>query len=226
MKIPTLYHGTSLNNFEKIKNAKEIQPRSRSKKETNWGDCPSHPDMVYLTRAYSTYYGWSTLEDEERYLVVCKVNLNEEDKQKLYPDEDYIAQVIQKQEDENGEVNLIELTKIVRDNIEIYQSSWLESLTHMGNCAYKGAIPTQNISRAIKMKANILQWSDPTITIINYQLLGGYYRFMTEWIFNQDLEFHSGSSYDRGIISKSSIERFLDSMKRVKDEYEIEEILF
>ena len=179
----TLYHGTSTKYLDDIL-SKGITPRH--KKESNWSDNPSHPLMVYLSDAYPVYFAQQSLEvegDDEP--VVLEVIV---DTKRLYPDEDYLEQFtridpkwIEIEEQFGYMKSMEERTKWFKDNLTDYKDHYEGSLFGLGNCCHKGVIKPKNIVRYSVLDYNqILNYSDPTITLQNYQLLGGRYRMISE----------------------------------------------
>jgi hypothetical protein len=74
-------------------------------------------------------------------------------------------------------------------NIKKYQRYWEKSLEGIGNCCYKGAIPPSAITRYClfdaKQRPSIaMAMLDPSISILNYTLIGKYkYRNLVAWMF-------------------------------------------
>jgi len=179
----TLYHGTSTKYLNDIL-SKGITPRH--KKESNWSGNPSHPLMVYLSDAYPVYFAQQSVEAEgSDKPVVLEVIV---DTKRLYPDEDYLEQFtridpkwIEIEEQFGYMKSMEERTKWFKDNLTDYKDHYEGSLFGLGNCCHKGVIKPKNIVRYSVLDYNqILNYSDPTITLQNYQLLGGRYRMISE----------------------------------------------
>ncbi len=72
-------------------------------------------------------------------------------------------------------------TKWFKDNLTDYKEHYVGSLYGLGNCCHKGLIKPKNIVRySILDHDQILHYSDPTINLQNYQILGGRYRMISE----------------------------------------------
>lgn len=179
-----LYHGTSEKHLEKIL-TKGLVPRGRRK--GNWTQFPSRHDMVYLTAAYAPFFA---LQAGGKQGVIIEVDC---DLDTLYPDEDFIAQVIAKQ----TERDFHEIHDEVRKNLEQYKHHAVDSIQRLGNCCHKGAISTHNISRYVvidfaKRSDLVLQFGDPQISLMNYMILGERYRSIITWLFEDSTEFLLG----------------------------------
>ena len=175
----TLYHGTSTQYLDDIL-AKGITPRHD--KDSNWSDNPSHPLMVYLSDAYPVYFAQQSVEvegDDEP--VVLEVIV---DTKRLYPDEDYLEQFTRIDPSWRNTVEATSMeyrTEWFKDNLTDYKEHYVGSLYGLGNCCHKGLIKPKNIVRYSILDHNqILNYSDPTITLQNYQILGGRYRMISE----------------------------------------------
>ena len=175
----TLYHGTSTKYLDDIL-SKGITPRHN--KDSNWSDNPSHPLMVYLSDAYPVYFAQQSVEvegDDEP--VVLEVIV---DTKRLYPDEDYLEQFTRIDPAWRNTVEATSMeyrTEWFKDNLTDYKEHYVGSLYGLGNCCHKGLIKPKNIVRYSILDHNqILNYSDPTITLQNYQILGGRYRMISE----------------------------------------------
>ncbi len=175
----TLYHGTSTKYLDDIL-SKGITPRHD--KDSNWSDNPSHPLMVYLSDAYPVYFAQQSVEvegDDEP--VVLEVIV---DTKRLYPDEDYLEQFTRIDPSWRNTVEATSMeyrTEWFKDNLTDYKEHYVGSLYGLGNCCHKGLIKPKNIVRYSILDHNqILNYSDPTITLQNYQILGGRYRMISE----------------------------------------------
>ena len=175
----TLYHGTSTKYLDDIL-SKGITPRHD--KDSNWSDNPSHPLMVYLSDAYPVYFAQQSVEvegDDEP--VVLEVIV---DTKRLYPDEDYLEQFTRIDPSWRNTVEATSMeyrTEWFKDNLTDYKEHYVGRLYGLGNCCHKGLIKPKNIVRYSILDHNqILNYSDPTITLQNYQILGGRYRMISE----------------------------------------------
>ena len=183
----TLYHGTSTQYLDDIL-SKGITPR-HNKGIGNWSGNPSHPLMVYLSNAYAVYFAQQSVnaysekkcdsvKDEP---VVLEVIV---DTKRLYPDEDFLEQyhrIAPEWKDVVEKTNMQERTIYFKQNLLDYKEDYETSLYGLGNCCHKGLIKPKNIVRYSILDHNqILNYSDPTITLQNYQILGGRYRMISE----------------------------------------------
>lgn len=167
--------------------------RSRGKRKGNWDKYPSRPDMVYLTAAYACYYGYHAAKKQA--VAVFEVDTERLDKGNLYPDEDFIAQALAHQQGKSLE----QVHRVVRRTLSKYQHHWRDSLAGLGNVCYRGAIPAEAITRYAILRDNCcrefqMAALDPSISVINYRLLGDKYRSMMAWLFGDAAEWQIGWS--------------------------------
>lgn len=187
-----LYHGTRLSLMDVIM---ENGIRPRGKRKSNWERFVSNRERIYLTSCYPFYFAHHAAvenEVEDDALIVLEIDTKQLDIRLFYPDEDYIAQAMRK----------ISQTNEIGKSIEMFKIYWLKSLLGMGTCSYKGVIPFEAINRICKFepKENPHLWitiCDPSISIMNYQLLGNYYKGLVAWFF-EDLELipHKTASFN------------------------------
>lgn len=178
-----LYHGTSVKNLQSILDS-GIRPRGR--RAGNWNHAvKSNPKAVYLTNAYPLYFAMATGNWP---VAIIEIDTDKLVQQLLSPDEDYLEQATRF--DRNFEFlvneNMAFRTKYFRSRaLRLYNHLWKQSLNGLGTCCYYGTIPTELITRyvIINEQSPIKHLSDPTITIINFKLLGNYYINLTRKIF-------------------------------------------
>lgn len=169
-----LYHGTSAANVAKI--LKEgIKPRG--KKKGNWEEHPSAPDRVYLTKAYAVYFACAATENGGKGAVIAV----DVDPAKLVADEDSLAQVDWADIPEMAGMSLAEKTRYWKKNAHLYPAMAEWSLDNLGNAAHMGKIEPEEIEAVVEFDID-KAWavSDPTISIMNYKLLGGGYEASLE----------------------------------------------
>lgn len=194
-----LYHGTTakaaLRAFEV-----GLQPR-RVVKTSNWKTFESHPDFTYLTDAYAPFYASMACDEGESWGVV-EVSLVALDFKRLRPEEDALEQITRGVKDwsvvEDPQIrsvlsripegDMVERTRYVRDHADRVRGTWVVTLQHMGTCAYRGPIPARAITRVATYDPESnsyvsLASVDPTITLLNYQLMADHYRALTKWFF-------------------------------------------
>jgi hypothetical protein len=165
--IIQLYHGTS------TKNADKIMQSGFKQKKSNWeGKIESKKGFIYLTSAYSVYYGSQAAKEGDKFGSIVKVEVNSKD---LYPDEDYIWF---KHGIEHDQINL-----------EEYKHLGLESLEKMGTCSIKLGSTIQVLGRKDFVIGEMYQYSDPSVSPMNYGILGAYYRELSRRIYEgEELE--------------------------------------
>ena len=183
----TLYHGTSTKYLDDIL-LKGITPR-HNKGIGNWSGNPSHPLMVYLSDAYPVYFAQQSVnaynekncDSEKDEPVVLEVIV---DTKRLYPDEDFLEQyhrIAPQWKDAVEKTTMQERTIYFKQNLLDYKDDYQTSLFGLGNCCHKGVIKPKNIVRYSILDYNeILNYSDPSINLQNYQLLGGRYRMISD----------------------------------------------
>lgn len=190
-----LYHGTSAKQLSSIRKH-GLQP-SKHTSNNNWENCPANPNAVYLTNSYAHYYASCAVKGNGD-LAIVRIDTEKLDLALFCADEDPIAQVWVNKPDKNPKgLDLIKLTEEVRAEIEFFEAE--VSMGLLGTCAYLGAIPPEAIDSVVTMtmKANSeLVWAgyDPTISIMNYRIIGHKYRNLMEVIFSapdQQQEFSS-----------------------------------
>ena len=174
----TLYHGTSKTIAKKAIKA-GILPRGTQ--GSNWEKYPSNNDMVYLTDTYPIYFAVAAVpEDELDELAMIEVQVDEDN---LYPDEDFLSQLVKAREKRLPESEeAIELQMINKD-------LWKSSLEHLGNVAHKGSVRPECIKRIwtlnSKDKRHILLIAaamDPVISVMNKRFCGDKYQELIEEI--------------------------------------------
>ena len=184
----TLFHGTS-ERFLKTILSDGLRPRGTADGDGNWDDFPSRPDMVYLTTAYPLYFAQCAAEGGERLLIV-ETRLDSLMESLIHPDEDVVSQSIARHEG----IPLREAHQVVIDNLEVYQHAWESALNAMGNVAYQGAIPANDLTRYALVDLEKLNpflsmaMLDPSITPLNYMIKGAWYRHFTSWCFGDEPE--------------------------------------
>lgn len=185
-----LYHGTTEKYLTDI-----IKHGLRPRAATGLGNwkhsCDSHPDAVYLSVAYALYFAHAALTDttDTSRLVVLEIDETKLEPTLLRADEDALEQL------GRGRDGLPKRWDMRKRN-EHYKKKLKEfshdiSLQALGNCTYFGDIPVSAIERVMIMEQSIygemlMRGFDPTITIMNYRLLGNRYRDTTTWLFDPD----------------------------------------
>jgi hypothetical protein len=191
-----LYHGTAERHLPTILKH-GLTPRGKAK--GNWKHSVlSHPDAVYLTRAYGLHYAHMATDahkDDDR-LVVLEIDTAKLDPWLLAPDEDWLEQVTRKDNAKHlAPINrtMKYRTRWYRRNLMKFASHWSSSLDGIGNCTYHGTVPPGAIARiAFVAKPAfydlVMAGYDPMISVANYRHVGGRYRNAMKRLFGAAVE--------------------------------------
>lgn len=159
MKVE-LYHGTSMESADSIMRHGFKDRVGAGKK--NWdGVVLSKVGFVYLTRAYPFFYAMNAAGGHER-ASVLKVVVDTDD---LFPDEDYIRG-----------------SGCLRKRIALKHYKHLAdaSLKYLGNVAIRPEKVGKVVGRKDFWVNEMWQYSDPSMSQMNYAMLGEYYRELTD----------------------------------------------
>jgi|ERR1051326_1712252 hypothetical protein len=184
-----VYHGTTESAVQSILK-RGIVPRRLSKK-SNWKHTvTSNIFLVYLTDCYAGYFAHCAQQRDEKW-AIAEIDLAALDTDKLYPDEDFIAQALKQQGDYRG-IDLNDLTTAVKNSLEKWKPLWEDSLLGLGCCAYKGTIPPEAITRIARYdpRSNpfvTLACLDPSITILNHLFCQKKYQALTRWLMGEKI---------------------------------------
>ena len=198
-----LYHGTTGAVARQIF-TEGLKPRTDRK--GNWANAPSNRRCVYMTDAYALYFAQAAGDSFTRELGVIEIDTHELNKDKFLPDEDFLEQLTAGQSSHHkglqGSVG--SRTRWYSKRLHNYHRLWLESLSCLGTCAYAEVIPVKAVTRVaiinVEKSIKLLQLSDPSITLVNYQCMDTYYRKLTKFPFDQLQE----DSTDLGRVFPSS----------------------
>ena len=207
-----IYHGTTesvakLAVSEGLKTRKSSGSKGNWRHTVDSAD-----DRVYLSTAYAGYFALSAVCEamandggsEERWGII-EVDTDLLTESKLLPDEDFLEQASRHQaipdEGEEGtlfaplraancqppEDRMKARTTFFRDHAPYFFGHlWEDSLKFLGNCCYHGDIPVKAITRVSlfdpKTNPDMNMAVDPTISLMNYQILGHRYREITRWL--------------------------------------------
>ncbi len=179
-----LYHGTSIQAAYRIRD-EGLRPRGR--RIGNWKYNPSKKNAVYLTRLYAGYFAFCASKGSWG-LIEVETDLLDPDL--LRPDEDFLGQVYMQQ---NPHANLEEVTKEFVKHLDDYSNVWEDSVRFLGNCAYLDSIPPSAITRIsiFNPKSNsyiAMANLDPSISILNCQLMGSKYEALTRWLMGEKFD--------------------------------------
>lgn len=185
-----LYHGTTatiaLKAFES-----GLMPRRSSGSRGNWPNCPSSPDLVYMTETYAGYFAscaTSAAGDVARWGIV-EIDTDMLDEFSMMPDEDFLEQATRGQVVEGLRTRtMVGRTRWFRNNISRFSAAWTASVRHLGNASYMGIVPPEAITRVSIFDPSsnrYVSWwcSDPIINLMNHRLMGAAYRGLTKWFF-------------------------------------------
>lgn len=176
-----LYHGTSKFNADKI-----IKNGFIPDKKYNW-HVKSKEGFVYLSLAYAPFYAMSA-KSRGKMGALIQVYVSED---QLYPDEDFVMHALGSPSYTQEQLDTLDLEK--------YKSSYKESLRYLGNACAKPVDITIMGVQYFDMKKLILV-CDPSISPLNYFIMGDYYRKLTSWIYagNQPETFKQDICIERG----------------------------
>lgn len=183
-----LYHGTS-EKFAKVALHQGLKPRGD--RASQW-KIASSKDRVYLTSAYALYFAANASEEKERWAVL-EVDTDLLLPHRLVPDEDFLEQATRGKQELFIKGTMIQRTKWFRKHAEQFSHHWEQSVAGLGNCAYQGEIPVEAITRvayfdSTKNFSMAVKALDPTITLLNYRIVGGTYRALLKWLFGDPVE--------------------------------------
>lgn len=169
MKI-YLYHGTSIRNADKIMRH-GFKDRVGSGK-SNWEKrVESMPGFVYLTTAYSFFFAMNAAKGKNASIIKVEVDTDD-----LFPDEDMFY------------FKYGNTFKITEYDIEQMQHLSSESLRLFGNVSARPEA-IKVVGRKDFNVVEMSRFSDPSISPMNYKLLGEYYRTLTDkWFSGEDWE--------------------------------------
>ena len=191
-----LYHGTSIK-YADIIMKEGFKTRGESGNDNWTHTISSQEDFIYLTVAYPFHFAYAAAEENDKSGSVIQVEVNEED---LFPDEDFVRQA-------NKIDNNIPID--IRD----YQQYGLLSLRALGNCAVMPEA-IKVLGRKDYEFAPMLRYSDPTISLINFALLGEYYKELVRMWWNDE---------DYGNIKQDELmHKSLEARKQLKKELDNE----
>lgn len=176
--------------------------------------------MVYLTVAYAPYFAVLTTDFEKERVAIIQIDLDKLDRDRLYPDEDFIEQALRGKR--LGKTKLDDMNarnKYIIQRIEQYRLNWKKSLEGLGTVCYKGAVPQEAITKIIVIDAEkgrpmLREALEPTITIANYKFCGEYYRALNNWFFGADMD---PEQLAFGIIPKAAASQMIPDSQKLID---------
>jgi len=198
--VTLLFHGTNGAWLDVILK-QGLRPRGAAGR-SNWThSINSNPKCVYLTDSYAPYFAFNAMRGKAPLCAVVEIDTDLLDETDLYPDEDFLEQVSRGAKDPVPGT-MVERTKHFRKNQFRYdypcinpddgsETTWWEaSLRYLGTCSHRGIVPARAITRAVRWphKGNgvlAAVW-DPTITLVNQQIMGDKYKALTAKLFAGD----------------------------------------
>lgn len=186
-----LYHGTSEKYAEDII---KYGLKPRGKKRSHWKGTPSHPGAVYLTNAYAVYFAQAACNGRRDRLAIFEIEVGPAVLNLFAPDEDYLEQVTRRDpvwQKQAGTDMKKRTAWFKKRAFSHFSEEWENSLARLGTCSYFGPIFPGAITRVAFLPCDhdLVFQSDPTITLINYSIMGAFYRNLTRTIFGDlDLE--------------------------------------
>jgi hypothetical protein len=214
-----IYHGTNAEYLgEILRNG--IKPRKLTGKD-NWKHQPkeyqSVNNAVYLTTAYPLYFATATSDNLQ--LLVLEIDFDKLDKEKVFPDEDFLAQVLSRQK--NFTLKISHKT-IKKAGLSCFQNYWEMSLKKMGTCCYMGTIEPKLITRYAVINSKIrkqllFSMLDPSICLENYLIRGQFYENFVKWIFGdiKELPQLSEAQENEKIISVEDTKEAKGQLKKM-----------
>jgi hypothetical protein len=184
-----LFHGTTSRHLPSIL-ADGLTPRNQNEM-SNWDhSIPSNAQTVYLTDAYALYFAAQASKVDEQ-LVVLEIDTSKMNQYKFVADEDAIEQATRGQDKLPKAWDMHKRTMFYRERADQY--SWEGSLKVLGTCGYRGVISPQAFTRVALVEPKQfarMVWSgyDPSITVMNYRIVGHNYRFAMRWLFDENAE--------------------------------------
>lgn len=183
-----LYHGTSQAALGKIL-IEGIKPRGKHGK-SNWkGTVESNPNCVYLSEGYALHFAINATDDKQA--AIIEVDTDRLIFCDLLPDEDAIEQTNRGKDKLPHTWTMKQRTRYYRKRMTHYFGQYDVSLKALGTCCHFGIIPISAVTRVatVDLAANVaLRWAcDPTISLMNYQFMAGYYRQLNRHIFGDEI---------------------------------------
>lgn len=148
-----LYHGTSLKNYQKIKNSGYIHPRSKTNHPGNWStNVQGNPNLIYLTDAFSELNALRAafVANDDHYAII-HIDLKNLIHSNLRVDENYLDYIV-RGTSHNGDI--VERARQAKE--AEYDTRWKESLKEKRLLTYRGSIPIRFIDNVeiIKIEEN------------------------------------------------------------------------
>ncbi len=204
-----LYHGTTGAVAARAL-IQGLRSRSMTGKPSNWTHTvESNTDHVYLTNAYALYFALNATDEPGNVLGIVEVETDLLDERHMLPDEDVLEQSTRGFDRDNAPDwwyliglseagdDMIKRTQCFRDFLHLFQDMWQKSIDAMGTAGYRFMVPSRAITRVALLdtarmrkglggRALIVSALDPTISLMNYLVVGAKYRALTQLVFDAD----------------------------------------
>jgi hypothetical protein len=195
LNIVKIYHGTT-ETIGRRALTEGLKPRNLTGK-SNWKHTvESNPTLIYLTTAYAPYYALQAVKERKGVkFAIVEIETDLLDETKMRPDEDFIEQATRRDEKNSAGIRgktMNERVEYVRNHIDEFSSSWLLSVQHLGNCAFKGVIKKTAITKVSvvdisKCKSMCFEAMEPVISLANYKICGAQYRMLNRWFMGESV---------------------------------------
>lgn len=174
----SLFHGTSRANGIKI-----MREGFQTGEKYNW-EIKSKKNYVYLSWAYAPFFAMAVKPNPSEKLALIKIEIDMDD---AYPDDDFLMLSLGKPRYTQADLDKVRLSD--------YKYLAINSFKYLGNVAVRPETANKGIKgvryfngRGLVMKV------DPTITPINFSILGNWYHDLTEFIYEGG-DFNDFESY-------------------------------
>lgn len=188
---PTLlYHGTSSTKLKNILESGVLRPRGANS-HGNWkGTVKSNANTVYLTTAYPLHFASVAASEDGSEAVVLELRVAAIESN-LHADEDAAEQVYRGKDGLPSGWDMKRRTIYYRSRAHLFH--WTASVAVLGTCGHQGPIPLSAVSRVATVSKDalvrlIIAGFDPTISILNYMLLGKQYEQGVRWLFGDEAD--------------------------------------
>lgn len=198
-----LYHGTTATALASIA-AHGIKPRGKANKTNNWKHTVgSNQDTVYLTDSYAFYFAWCAAARRRDDLALVEVDCDGL-RANLQADEDAVEQSNRGRDGLPADWDMKRRTIYYRSRAHLYSAA--QSLEVLGTCGHRGTVPVSALRRIVTIKHEeclrlILQGFDPSISTLNYKILGAQYRQGVRWFFDDEPVCEKNPSLTRDVIT-------------------------
>lgn len=149
-----LYHGTTEPLITSIIQD-GLKPRSPSA-DVNWPNLRSRAGHVYLTDRHGFYFAAGAATQVKRRAVIVEVDAEQLSVDQLYPDEDYLGQMLAAEKFPSGWTSTELMQQTMAADLEQARGKWRDSLDRIGSCSVKGAISSASLLRYAMLDLTLL----------------------------------------------------------------------